>query len=248
MKFLIQLHCHYTRAHCSNIQAQRPFLGFDLVEEDYIPLGIQSQANTPVTPSKPEGSKGKGKRHSEGLITTKKCTPIATQRNIKQQNSASIQGKPTLTTCTGKITIINPAVNFQGEFLKSEDSQFVQGTVKGKYPKKIKFLTACKHFQRNQPEDREGLSRTRRPGRGHLGHSGGWRDTEGNHTHPAIHFTTLEEPQTRQLERHGSSSSAPPTAQRFISTQQQQQEVQPGILLGRTWSKFPEDLSQKDII
>ncbi|MBW0521750.1 hypothetical protein O181_061465, partial [Austropuccinia psidii MF-1] len=41
---------------------------------------------------------------------------------------------------------------------------------------------------RNQPEDREGLSRTRRPGRGHLGHSGGWQDTEGNHTHPAIHF------------------------------------------------------------
>ncbi|MBW0468911.1 hypothetical protein O181_008626 [Austropuccinia psidii MF-1] len=29
-------------------------------------------------------------------------------------------------------------------------------------------------FQRNQPEDREGLSRARRPGRGHLGHSGGW--------------------------------------------------------------------------
>ncbi|MBW0503323.1 hypothetical protein O181_043038 [Austropuccinia psidii MF-1] len=27
-------------------------------------------------------------------------------------------------------------------------------------------------FQRNQPEDRKGLSRTRRPARGHLGHSG----------------------------------------------------------------------------
>ncbi|MBW0544611.1 hypothetical protein O181_084326 [Austropuccinia psidii MF-1] len=26
-------------------------------------------------------------------------------------------------------------------------------------------------FQRNKPEDREGLARTRRPGRGHLGHS-----------------------------------------------------------------------------
>ncbi|MBW0549250.1 hypothetical protein O181_088965, partial [Austropuccinia psidii MF-1] len=43
-------------------------------------------------------------------------------------------------------------------------------------------------FQRNHPEDREGFSRTRRPGRGHLGHSGGWQDTEGNHTHSAIHF------------------------------------------------------------
>ncbi|MBW0527821.1 hypothetical protein O181_067536 [Austropuccinia psidii MF-1] len=32
-------------------------------------------------------------------------------------------------------------------------------------------------FQWNQPEDREGLSRTKRPGRGHLVHSGGWQDT-----------------------------------------------------------------------
>ncbi|MBW0564388.1 hypothetical protein O181_104103 [Austropuccinia psidii MF-1] len=39
-------------------------------------------------------------------------------------------------------------------------------------------------FQRNHPEDREGLSRTRRPGRRDLGHSGGWKDTEGNYTHP----------------------------------------------------------------
>ncbi|MBW0474346.1 hypothetical protein O181_014061 [Austropuccinia psidii MF-1] len=31
---------------------------------------------------------------------------------------------------------------------------------------------------RNQPEDREGFSRTRRPGRGHLGQSGIWQDTE----------------------------------------------------------------------
>ncbi|MBW0465332.1 hypothetical protein O181_005047 [Austropuccinia psidii MF-1] len=27
-----------------------------------------------------------------------------------------------------------------------------------------------------------------------------------------------------------------------------QQEVQPGITLGRTWSKFPEDLSQRDLL
>ncbi|MBW0487777.1 hypothetical protein O181_027492 [Austropuccinia psidii MF-1] len=71
-------------------------------------------------------------------------------------------------------------------------------------------------FQRNQPEDREGLTRTKRPGRGHLGHSGGWKDTEGNHTHPAIHFPIQQEPQIRGLERHGSSSSAPPTPQRFM--------------------------------
>ncbi|MBW0480634.1 hypothetical protein O181_020349 [Austropuccinia psidii MF-1] len=101
-------------------------------------------------------------------------------------------------------------------------------------------------FQRNQPEDREGLSRTRRPGRGHLGHSGGWQNTGGNHTHPAIHFPIQQEPQTRGLERYGSSSSAPPTPQRFISMEHGQQEVQPGLSLGRTWSKLPEDLSQRD--
>ncbi|MBW0561127.1 hypothetical protein O181_100842 [Austropuccinia psidii MF-1] len=66
-------------------------------------------------------------------------------------------------------------------------------------------------FQRNQPEDRERLSRTRRPGRRHLGHSGGWQDTEGNHTHPAIHFPIQQEPQTKGLQGYGSSSSAPLT-------------------------------------
>ncbi|MBW0500275.1 hypothetical protein O181_039990 [Austropuccinia psidii MF-1] len=58
-------------------------------------------------------------------------------------------------------------------------------------------------FQRNQPEDREGLFRTRRAGRGPLGHSGGWKDTEVNHTHPSIHFPIQQEPQTRGLERYG---------------------------------------------
>ncbi|MBW0501391.1 hypothetical protein O181_041106 [Austropuccinia psidii MF-1] len=101
-------------------------------------------------------------------------------------------------------------------------------------------------FQRNQPEDREGLSRTRIPGRGHLGHSGGWQETEGNHTHPSIHFPIKQEPQTRGLERYGSSSSAPPTPQIFISMEHGQQEVQPGIPLGRTWSNFPKYLLQRD--
>ncbi|MBW0466499.1 hypothetical protein O181_006214 [Austropuccinia psidii MF-1] len=94
-------------------------------------------------------------------------------------------------------------------------------------------------FQRKQPEDRKGLSRTRRPGRGHLGHSGGWQDTEGNHTHTAIHLPIQQEPQTRGLERYGSGSSAPPIPQRFISMEHGKREVQPGISLGRTWSKLP---------
>ncbi|MBW0567535.1 hypothetical protein O181_107250 [Austropuccinia psidii MF-1] len=101
-------------------------------------------------------------------------------------------------------------------------------------------------FQRNKPEDRKDLSRTRRPGRRHLVHSAGWQDTEGNHTHSAIHFPIQQEPQTRGLERYGSSSSAPPTPQRFISMEHGQQEGQPGIPLGRGWSKLPEDMSQRD--
>ncbi|MBW0476471.1 hypothetical protein O181_016186 [Austropuccinia psidii MF-1] len=72
----------------------------------------------------------------------------------------------------------------------------------------------------SHPEDREGLSRTRLPGRGHLGHSG--------------------------LEGYGSRSSAPPTPQRHFSMENGQKEVQPRIPLGRIWSKFPEDMSQRD--
>ncbi|MBW0508243.1 hypothetical protein O181_047958 [Austropuccinia psidii MF-1] len=57
-------------------------------------------------------------------------TPIATHRSRKPQSSASIQGKPTLTTCIGKIKIINPAVISKGKFTKAVESKFVQGTVK----------------------------------------------------------------------------------------------------------------------
>ncbi|MBW0489990.1 hypothetical protein O181_029705 [Austropuccinia psidii MF-1] len=102
----------------------------DILEENYIPLETQSQANIPVTPSEPVVPKGKGKRQSEGLITAKRWTPIATQRNKKPQNSASIQGKQNLTAFTGNITIINPALTSKGKFPKAEDNRFVQGTVK----------------------------------------------------------------------------------------------------------------------
>ncbi|MBW0536467.1 hypothetical protein O181_076182 [Austropuccinia psidii MF-1] len=99
---------------------------------------------------------------------------------------------------------------------------------------------------RNQPDDKEGMSRTRRPGRGNLGHSGGWQEIEGNHTHSSIHFPIQKKPQTRELEGYGSSSSAPRTPQRPFSTEHRKQEVQHSIPLGRTWSKFPEDMSQRD--
>ncbi|MBW0466465.1 hypothetical protein O181_006180 [Austropuccinia psidii MF-1] len=94
------------------------------------PTETQSQASTPVTPSEREGNKGKGKRHSESLITANKWTPIATQRSRKPQNSSTIQGKPTLTACTGKITIINPVVTCKGKLPKSADNKSVQGKVK----------------------------------------------------------------------------------------------------------------------
>ncbi|MBW0486040.1 hypothetical protein O181_025755 [Austropuccinia psidii MF-1] len=101
-------------------------------------------------------------------------------------------------------------------------------------------------FQSNQPEDREELSRTRRPRGGHFGHSGGWQDIEGNHTHSHIHIPIQQKPQTRGLEGYGSSSSAPPTPQRPFSMEHGQQEVQPSTPLGRTWGKFPENISQRD--
>ncbi|MBW0559843.1 hypothetical protein O181_099558 [Austropuccinia psidii MF-1] len=101
---------------------------------------------------------------------------------------------------------------------------------------------------RKQPEDREGLSRTRRPGRGHIGHIGGWKDTERNHSHSAIHLPIQQKPQTRGLEGYGSSSSAPPTPQRLFPMKHGQQEVQLSITLGITWSMFPEDMSQRDIL
>ncbi|MBW0462524.1 hypothetical protein O181_002239 [Austropuccinia psidii MF-1] len=78
---------------------------------------------------------------------------------------------------------------------------------------------------RNQQEDREGLSRTRTPGGGHLGNSGGWQNIEGNNTHSAIHFEIQQKPQTRGLEGYGSSSSAPPAPQRFCSMEHGKQEV-----------------------
>ncbi|MBW0478894.1 hypothetical protein O181_018609 [Austropuccinia psidii MF-1] len=101
-------------------------------------------------------------------------------------------------------------------------------------------------FERNQPEDREGLSRTRRPGGGHLGYSGGWKEIEGNHTHSVIQIPIKQKPQTRGLEGYGSSSSAPPTPERPLSMEHGQQEVQLSIPLGRTGSKLPEDISQRD--
>ncbi|MBW0495452.1 hypothetical protein O181_035167 [Austropuccinia psidii MF-1] len=79
--------------------------------------------------------------------------------------------------------------------------------------------------QRNQPEDIEGLSRARRPGRGYLGHSGTSSQRTGKIW---IKFFSS------------------PTPQRFISMDHGHKEVQPGISLSRACRKLPEDLSQRD--
>ncbi|MBW0505480.1 hypothetical protein O181_045195 [Austropuccinia psidii MF-1] len=99
---------------------------------------------------------------------------------------------------------------------------------------------------RNQPEDRQGLFRTRRLG--HLGHSGGWQETEGNHNHSAIHLPAQQKHQTRGLEGYVSSSSASPTAQRSCPRKHGQQQVQPRITLGRARRKFTEGMYQRDIL
>ncbi|MBW0472133.1 hypothetical protein O181_011848 [Austropuccinia psidii MF-1] len=101
---------------------------------------------------------------------------------------------------------------------------------------------------RNQPKDRRGLFRTRIPGNGHLGNNSGWKDTEGNHSHSAIHLPIQQKLQTRGLEGFGSSPLAPPTPQRFIPRENGQQEVQDSITLGITWSKFPEVMSERDTL
>ncbi|MBW0488867.1 hypothetical protein O181_028582 [Austropuccinia psidii MF-1] len=123
------------------------------MQESYIPLETQSQANTTVTPSETEGSKGKEKRHSEGLITDTRCSPIATQRNRKPQTSASIQCKPTLTTCKWKIKIMNPVVTSKGKLPKSVDRKFVQATVKEAFASKGTSQRAEKALP--EPEDLE---------------------------------------------------------------------------------------------
>ncbi|MBW0471569.1 hypothetical protein O181_011284 [Austropuccinia psidii MF-1] len=120
-------------------------LPFFSVEENFIQLETKSQGNTPVKPSDTTVQKGKGKRHSKGLTTTKRWKPIATQRIRKPQNSSSIKGKPALTACTAKIKLINPDLTSKGKFPKAAEKKFVQGKVKVEFPKNTKFLTAFKH-------------------------------------------------------------------------------------------------------
>ncbi|MBW0477180.1 hypothetical protein O181_016895 [Austropuccinia psidii MF-1] len=100
----------------------------------------------------------------------------------------------------------------------------------------------------NQPKDRKGLFKTRRSGYVQHGQNTRWQDTEETHTHTAIHPPIQWEPQTRGLEGYGSSSSAPPIHLRFIVMEHVQRGVKSSITLGRTWSKFPEYMSQRNTL
>ncbi|MBW0488963.1 hypothetical protein O181_028678 [Austropuccinia psidii MF-1] len=96
---------------------------------------------------------------------------------------------------------------------------------------------------RNQPEDRPGLFRTRGSG---PWKNGGWKNTQGNNCHAAIHLPIKPEPQTSGLEGYGESSSDPITLQRPILMENGQQKAQPSITLRRTWGRLPVDVSQRD--
>ncbi|MBW0510096.1 hypothetical protein O181_049811 [Austropuccinia psidii MF-1] len=80
-------------------------------------------------------------------------------------------------------------------------------------------------FQRNQPEDREALSRTRRPGRGHLGHSGTSNESTGK-----IWLKFFSSTNSSKIYFNGVWTTRGST----------------WLLTGQNLSKLPEDLSQRD--
>ncbi|MBW0532692.1 hypothetical protein O181_072407 [Austropuccinia psidii MF-1] len=128
------------------------------------------------------------------------------------------------------IPIINPVVTSKGKLPKAVHRKFGQGTVKETLDSKGTSQRTEKACPESEDLEEDTLDTL----------------VDGNHTHCAIQILIQQKPQTRGLEGYGSSSSASPTPQRFISIEHGQQEVQPGISLGRTLSKLPEDLSQRD--
>ncbi|MBW0464388.1 hypothetical protein O181_004103 [Austropuccinia psidii MF-1] len=213
-----------------------PLFLLDSVKENYIPLVTQAQANTPVAPSEAEGSKGKGKRDSEGLIKAKRWKPMGTKRNRKPLSSASMKGKPTLTTCTGKITVINPVVTCKGKLPKAVDSELVQSTGK----ETLAYKGTSQRTEKACPEPEDLVEDTL------------VTVVDGKKLREIK--TTL--PFTFQFNRNLTQEDSKGMEQALqlhqllkdISMGHGKQEVQPSIRLGRTWRKFPEDMSQRDIL
>ncbi|MBW0507524.1 hypothetical protein O181_047239 [Austropuccinia psidii MF-1] len=83
---------------------------------------------------------------------------------------------------------------------------------------------------RSQPEDstRPFISK----GSG-FGKHGYWKETQGENYQNPIHLAIQHTPQTSGLERYGSSTSAPPNAQKPVPMKHGKPEVQPGLKLGR---------------
>ncbi|MBW0525268.1 hypothetical protein O181_064983 [Austropuccinia psidii MF-1] len=153
---------------------------------------------------------------SESLITEMKWTPIATQRSRKPQSSASIQGKPTLTACTGKITIINPVETSKCKFPKPLDNKFEQATVKGTLESQGTSQRTEKAFPEPEYLEEEALDTV-------------VDDTTLRDIIPTLpfNFQFNRSPKTRGLEGYASSSLDPPTPQSSFQMDHLQQEVQP---------------------
>ncbi|MBW0580441.1 hypothetical protein O181_120156 [Austropuccinia psidii MF-1] len=73
---------------------------------------------------------------------------------------------------------------------------------------------------RIQEEDRPRLFRNRAAW---SGNHGGWKNTQGNHSHTTIHLSIQQEPQIRGLEEYVSRSSDPLTPQRLFLMEHRQQ-------------------------
>ncbi|MBW0573622.1 hypothetical protein O181_113337 [Austropuccinia psidii MF-1] len=62
-----------------------------------------------------------------------------------------------------------------------------------------------------------------------------------------MHLLIQQKSQTRGLDRHGTSTSAPPTPQRPVAMEHGKQDIQPGFKFGTIWRKLPEDMSERYI-
>ncbi|MBW0527355.1 hypothetical protein O181_067070 [Austropuccinia psidii MF-1] len=134
-------------------------------------------------------------------------------------------------TSTGNITIINPVVASKGKLAKAVDEKFVQGTVKGTSQRTEK---AC-----SEPKDQE-------------------EDTFDT----VVDGKTLSEiiptlPFTFQFNRNLKPNDwkdmdkvlqLHQLLKDSFAMEHGQEEVQPSIPLGRTWSKLPKDMSQRDTL
>ncbi|MBW0531828.1 hypothetical protein O181_071543 [Austropuccinia psidii MF-1] len=129
---------------------------------------------------------------------------------------------------------MNPVVTSKGKLPKAIENKFVQGTVKAAGTFKSQGTSQRTEKAFTEPDDLE-------------------EDTldtvvDGKTLRDIIPTLPFTFQLNRVLEGYGSSSSAPITPQRSFLMEHGQKEVQPSITRGRTCRKFPEDISQRDIL